>query len=419
MTKVLKDGTALTFDDSTQSIRVLPKASIIIENDRIAAISEDSDFPIPQYAEIINVHGKIVFSRFYQHSHPHMADSHMSPATAAFTPDVVYISSLEGYIEGLHGGVTSYVEHAHNNWKADVVEPGFDAAVDSGARVWWCYDEGSPVQLGLSVDGLSGLFGNDPDGYLKYMREMIRKLNIRAIAMHHLGGPWPARKTAPSDIDLSALQTTNLPIIYSHAPFLTESDQKGTPPPPRENNQFISITPESEFHFGHGQTTGHLISDQASLGLDTNWTFSGDMLSQTSLWLQNVRLTKSHRTLEAGKLPRTNPFPVEEAVGAKADLVVFNGDSPNMLGWSDPIAAVVLHANPGDVAHVLVDGEFRKRDFKLVDKVLAWGKVRERFLEASRHIQEQIKEPPPMPERLWGVSEFGDVEMIDSIELIQ
>lgn len=65
-------------------------------------------------------------------------------------------------------------------------------------------------------------------------------------------------------------------------------------------------------------------------------------------------------------------------VGAKADLAVFNGDSPNMLGWSDPIAAVVLHANPGGVEHVLVDGEFRKRDFKLVDKVLAWGKVRER-----------------------------------------
>lgn len=395
----------------------------------------------------------------------------MSPATAAFTPDDVYISSLEGYLEGLHGGVTSYVEHAHNNWNTDVVEPGFDAAVDSGARVWWCYDiadregfetkeqwevmgrigdkviEGSPVQLGLSVDGLSGLFGNDPDGHLGHMREMIRKLNIQAITMHHLGGPWPgmsfirkvrnsqltstARKTAPSDINLSTLQPTNLPIIYSHAPFLTDSDQKSL----RENNQFISITPESEFHFGHGQTTGHLITDQASLGLDTNWTFSGDMLSQSRLWLQNVRLTKSHFTLEAGKLPRTNPFPVEEAllmatrqggralrrddigvikVGAKADLVVLNGDSPNMLGWSDPIAAVVLHANPGDIEHVLVDGEFRKRDFKLVDKVLAWGIVRERFLEASRRIQEQIKKPPPMPERLWGVGEFGDVEMVST-----
>lgn len=118
-------------------------------------------------------------------------------------------------------------------------------------------------------------------------------------------------------------------------------------------------------------------------------------------------------TRQGGRALRRDDIGVIK-VGAKADLVVFNGDSPNMLGWSDPIAAVVLHANPGDIEHVLVDGEFRKRDFRLVDKVLAWGKVRERFLEASRRIQEHIKVPPPMPERLWGVGESGDVEMVST-----
>ena len=52
----------------------------------------------------------------------------------------IYISCLEGYFEGLNVGVTSYVEHAHNKWNAEVVEPGHNVAVDSGARVWWCYD---------------------------------------------------------------------------------------------------------------------------------------------------------------------------------------------------------------------------------------------------------------------------------------
>lgn len=118
-------------------------------------------------------------------------------------------------------------------------------------------------------------------------------------------------------------------------------------------------------------------------------------------------------TRQGGRALRRDDIGVIK-VGAKADLVVFNGDSPNMLGWSDPIAAVVLHANPGDIEHVLVNGEFRKRDFKLVDKVLDWGTVREKFLDASRRIQQQIKEPPPMPERLWGVGEFGDVEMVST-----
>ena len=61
-------------------------------------------------------------------------------ATKAFTAEDVYISSLEGYLEGLNAGVTSYVDHAHNNWCREEVERGYKAAVDSGARVWWCYD---------------------------------------------------------------------------------------------------------------------------------------------------------------------------------------------------------------------------------------------------------------------------------------
>ena len=205
----------------------------------------------------------------------------------------------------------------------------------------------------------------------------------------------------------------------------------------REHNLHISITPESEFHYGHGQTTGHLILDQASLGVDTNWTFSGDILGQARLWLQSVRKTNYEKTLHAGKIPNKNPMTVEQAfllatrqggravgrndigvlqVGAKADLVIFNGDSPNMLGWSDPIAAIILHANTGDIEHVLVDGHFKKRDFKLVNMKLEWTEIKRRFLEAARRIQPQFESSPPPPaEKLWGVADMGDVKMATTI----
>ena len=97
-------------------------------------------------------------------------------------------------------------------------------------------------------------------------------------------------------------------------------------------------------------------------------------------------------------------------VNAKADIVVLNGDSPNMLGWSDPVAAVMLHANPGDVEHVLVDGRFRKRDFELVNENISWAEARSRFLQVARRIQPQFVTPPSLPEKLGGVGEFGDVE---------
>lgn len=158
--KILKDGTVLAFDETTQSIQVLRQASVLIEDDRITAIEESiSDLPTPDGVEIIDVTGKIVSPGFVN-THVHTWQSvyrsigpnvtlaqyfgwvsqYSETATTTFTPDDIYISSLEGYLEGLNAGVTSYVEHAHNNWGADVMTSGFDAARDSGARIWWCYD---------------------------------------------------------------------------------------------------------------------------------------------------------------------------------------------------------------------------------------------------------------------------------------
>ena len=50
------------------------------------------------------------------------------------------------------------------------------------------------------------------------------------------------------------------------------------------------------------------------------------------------------------------------SVVAKADVLVWRCDRMNMTGWTDSVAAVVLHANIGDIEHVMVDGRWRKRD---------------------------------------------------------
>ncbi|PQE24336.1 Amidohydrolase family protein [Rutstroemia sp. NJR-2017a BVV2] len=458
-------------------IVVLPNTSLTIKDSVIHSLTPTLSTPIPPNAEIIDVTGKIVSPGFIN-THVHTWQTvyrtlgpdvflaryfgdwlwHLAEKTvAAFTPDDVYISCLEGYLEGLNAGVTSFVDHAHHNWGREVVAPGFDAAMDSGARVWWCYDvaerEGFPmeeqwevfgeiakkmtagglVQPGISLDAVAWNFQKDGGDAVEHTREMIRKLNLKALTIHHMGGPWPGHhNSAPALMCEHKLHSDECPIIFSHAPFLTAEDQHAL----REHDSFISITPESEFHFGHGQKTGHLISDQASLGIDTNWTFSGDILSQARLWLQTVRVTKYHKTLEGGKLPRANPFSVEQGflmatrqgglalkrpdigvlqVGAKADIVVFNGDSPSMLGWSDAVAAVMLHANTGDIEHVLVDGEFRKRDFKLMNLKTEWSQVKDRFLKAARRIQPLVAEPPPMPEKVFGSGEMGDVEIVSTI----
>jgi cytosine/adenosine deaminase-related metal-dependent hydrolase len=78
--------------------------------------------------------------------------------------------------------------------------------------------------------------------------------------------------------------------------------------------------------------------------------------------------------------------------GAKADLVVFSGNSPGLIGWVDPVAAVILHSNVGDIQHVLVDGKFVKRDGQLTFN--NYTGIQQRFLNSARRIQEVWKGIP-------------------------
>lgn len=73
-----------------------------------------------------------------------------------------------------------------------------------------------------------------------------------------------------------------------------------------------------------------------------------------------------HLITRAGALALRRPDLGVIKIGARADLNVFKTDSPNMVGWSDPVAAIILHSDIGDLVHVLVDGQFVKRDGKLV-----------------------------------------------------
>lgn len=188
-------------------------------------------------------------------------------------------------------------------------------------------------------------------------------------------------------------------------------------------------------HYGHLHPTSHLILDQASLGVDTHFTFSTDILTQARLWLQSARYRVYQNTIDRWQIPKRNPFSVNQAFllatrngglalrrkdlgviapGAKADLVVWDGRSPAMLGWTDPVAAVILHASVGDIDHVLVGGEFRKRDGRLV--VEGYADVQERFLASAERIQGAFREIPlPVLEGnfLTG-SAYGEVLQLDA-----
>lgn len=101
------------------------------------------------------------------------------------------------------------------------------------------------------------------------------------------------------------------------------------------------------------------------------------------------------------------------APGATADPVIWDGRSPALPGWVDPVTAIILHASVGNIEHVLIGGEFRKRDRQLV--VEGYAGVQERFLTSANRIQEatrQIPLPVLKGNFLTG-SPYGDVLQLD------
>ncbi|KFZ18877.1 hypothetical protein V501_00961, partial [Pseudogymnoascus sp. VKM F-4519 (FW-2642)] len=384
-------------------------------------------------------------------------------AKTVYTPEDVYLGQLTGIYESLNAGVTSILDHSHHTWSNETALAGLEATVDSSARVWWCYafhnldnstwvasynrdaqvndflslsqngpwTNSSVVSLGISYDGWTV----ESPSEVNQIIDLAHSQNVSAVTTHYLGGPWNYVNSPTLLNDLGFLNTS-IPIVFSHASYLTAQDAALL----RSTNQYISITAESERHYGHGDPSSPYIMDHASLGIDTHFTFSADIITQARLWLQSMRLFFYTQILGKWQIAPNNPMSVNQAFllatraggqalhrpdigvlveGAKADIVVFDGTSPNMLGWADPVAAVMLHSNVGNIEHALVDGQFRKRDFSLVVKG-NYAKISKDFIVSARRIQ-SIWEQTPLPvlEGAWpyqaGVN-YSDAITVDVLD---
>ena len=78
------------------------------------------------------------------------------------------------------------------------------------------------------------------------------------------------------------------------------------------------------------------------------------------------------------------------AVGKQADLVVIGADAMNMQPVHNPIAAVVMHAGAGNIDSVMVAGQWKKREGRLLASGIA-EKI-ERLRESGERILRAIHE---------------------------
>ncbi|KAJ7495491.1 hypothetical protein FB451DRAFT_1121955 [Mycena latifolia] len=428
---LLRGGTFITYSESTSNLEIITDGAMLF-NDTIIAISNTIDgldsHSTESDVQTVNTTGKIISPGFID-THRHTWQTAMrtlgpnvhlenyfglfgapGPAPLILSPDDIYIGSLMGTLEALNAGVTTSVDFAHMTWTRAHANAGLQGVKDSGARVWWCYAiqpvvvSGDPYTVNTSapVDQLAHIRELAPDSPFNgglvtlgiasdtptaEIVETAQNISVNVITAHAVGGPFPfpeglisaVNNLTPSHPTLNS----SLAFIFAHAPSLNPTEARLL----REFNQYVSITPESEMHYGLGHRASYLIQDQAALGVDTHFTFSIDIIGQMRIWLQSTRLGLYQETLDQFKIPSNTPMTVRQAFllgtrngglalkrpdlgvlreGATADVVVFSTDAIGLVGWSDPVAAIVLHSNVADIEDIYVGGQLVKAGGKLV-----------------------------------------------------
>ncbi|KAI9164200.1 5-methylthioadenosine/S-adenosylhomocysteine deaminase [Paramyrothecium foliicola] len=474
---VIKGGTSVTYNETTQSVTILRDHSILVEGDKIIQMGPSADFEIPSDATVIRGEGKIVVPGFID-THRHLFQAAFKTIGSNITmsnyfaklspyipnvinrmgPNDIYYGQMMGILESAQAGVTSIVDHSYGTFDEATSAASLRASIDAGARVFWCFGfhaipnnftlerqaavfhklatttnwQETPVELGVSYDE----FVDAPRAQVDLVIEAIQTHNVSLVTTHFLGGPWIGGNSPVALNQLNLLNST-VPFIFSHATALSPDDVNIL----RQHNHHIAIAPESEMHFGHGFPHSHKIMDHAALAIDASWAWSADLVSQARIWLQNVRLSKYQASLDEWEVPASSPMSVNQAfilatwggarslrrsdlgvlkVGAKADIVIFDGDAFNMLGWNDPVAAIILHSHPDNVQHVLIDGQFIKRDFKLqlpLNSSVRLEDVKREFLSSAARIQSQFLNDPhflPTGEHKPGVP-FKELVQVDAL----
>ncbi|KAJ7158064.1 hypothetical protein C8R46DRAFT_1110887 [Mycena filopes] len=431
-TTLLRGGTFITYSDSTSNLEIITEGAMLF-NDTIIAISQtidglDSQSQSLSGVQIVNTTGKIISPGFID-THRHSWQTAMrtlgpnlqlenyfwlfgttGPAPLIFSPDDIHTASLMGTLEALNAGTTTSIDFAHVTWTRAHAQAALQGVIDSGARVWWCYNvgavviSGDPYTLNTSapIDQLAHIrelavnspfnkglvtLGIAADPPTTEIVETALNSSINLITAHVVEGPFPFGGGVISQTNNltpgSPTLNLSLAFVFAHASQFTTAEARLL----REFNQYVSITPESEMHYGHGHPASYLIQDQAALGVDTHFTFSIDIIAQMRIWLQSTRLGLYQETLDGFKIPSNTPMTVRQAFllgtrngglaikrpdlgvlkeGAKADVLVFSTDAIGLVGWSDPVAAIVLHSNVADIEDIYVDGALVKKGGKLV-----------------------------------------------------
>lgn len=417
--KLIRGGWIVTGD---QELGILEDADLLIEGDRISVIGHSID---PSGAEIIDAGGMIVMPGFVD-THKHTWQSAIrhrctnidlntyfgemfAVRGGRYTAEDVYIGNLLGAAAALEAGTTTLMDWSHIQNSPEHSDAAIDALEAAGIRAifghgWPCVDllqwimnsdrphtadvrrirktrlsndEGLvTLQLGGRGPELSTLDTSRAD------LRMARELGIRT-SIHMGCGCERGKMAAITRLHEAGLLGPDLNFVHcsecSEDEFRMMADHGVT----------ASISPQHEFVFaGIGYSPIDRLQAfgiRTGLSTDTETAGAGDMFVQMRALLAAQRsiVNEGRSKLAEPPAPMTSAEAFRMATlggaealgmdhrigklvpGYQADVILVRATDLNLFPVTDPVAAVVAAAHPGNVDTVIVAGQVRKRNGQL------------------------------------------------------
>jgi cytosine/adenosine deaminase-related metal-dependent hydrolase len=442
---LIKGATIVSMDPA---IGDLPAGDILIDGERIKAVARSIDpRDVSPGATVIDGAGRIVIPGLVN-AHMHTWQTGLRGVTGNWTileyfkhvhaglatkfkPDDLYIATLVGALNQINCGTTTLVDWCHNNPTPDHTDRAIDGLAESGIR--GAFFHGSPKPdpkpgqkpfwetphpkaeverlrktRFASDDGLLSLglaiLGPHYSTYDVAVDDFTLARDNGLIASMHCAGAEARTPDGWDRLHAAGLLGDNNNIV--HGQTLSDEQLRFM----LDRGVTFSLTPETEMIQGHGfAITGRLraLGAKPSLGVDLESAISGDMFTVARVALNSQRaIDNAESKRVAKKLPDTSTIYCREALewitiegarmlkqahrigsitpGKQADLAVIRADDLNMWPVHDPVVTVVSQTSLANVEHVLIAGELKKRDGKLLYPKIAERK--RQLYESSRRI---------------------------------
>ncbi len=421
--KLIKGGWVVSMDSAIGDIH---GGDVLIEDDKIVEVGRNID---AVDAEVIDATRMIVAPGLINgHEHTWQTGvrgtvsnwtmfeySQLMHATAVphFTPDDVRIANLCGALNQLNCGTTTLFDWHHCNATTDHTDAAIDSLEEAGIRA--IYGHGQ-----TKTDPKPG---EKPFNERPHSRERVERLRKGRLAsddglvtmamciqgigfsvwecIEHdvrlakdMGLRWSNHTGAlgvPMFADDAVRKLDDLGLLgpdadFVHGTNLTDDEMKLI----IDRGGSITVAPECECNFGHGNpVTGKVLElgGTPSFGIDLESNISGDMFSAVRFGLQFERAMytdarprptktmpdhlKTRVALEWATIGNARAMGMDDRIGSltpgkQADVILVHGTDINTCPVHDPVQTLVFMTTPHNIDTVLVAGEYRKRDRKLV-----------------------------------------------------